>query len=137
MKAGDFLLRARQDIESRGQVRDQPDGERAMERTVNAFNELFKTDLTETQGWMFMAILKIARSTGGKFHADDYQDLASYGALAGECASRHAGNDEQAADGNVSLEMDARNYFIPSKQTGALISGATPDEIDEKIIPRR
>ena len=34
-----------------------------------------------------MVLLKVARSTSGTFHADDYEDACGYAALAGELAA--------------------------------------------------
>ena len=86
MNATDILHAAAADIGHRAVLRDQPSGERSMARTVAAFNAMFNQTLTEEQGWRFMELLKMARSVGGKFHADDYQDGVAYGALAGEAA---------------------------------------------------
>ena len=47
---------------------------------------MFNTELTETQGWLFMALLKMSRAKGGEFNSDDYIDGAAYFALAGESA---------------------------------------------------
>lgn len=85
--AAQILTAAAEDIGQRAALRDQPAGERSMGRTVAAFNALHGTTLTEVQGWQFMALLKHARSTGGKHHPDDYQDGAAYTALAGEAAA--------------------------------------------------
>lgn len=57
-----------------------------MGRCVEAFNKMFGTNLTETQGWQFMVLLKMARSAGGKNRLDDFLDGASYFSLAGEAA---------------------------------------------------
>lgn len=61
------------------------DNERSMLSTVNAFNAMYGTELTETQGWMFLAFLKASRAKNGDFNEDDYTDGAAYFALAGEC----------------------------------------------------
>jgi len=90
VSAPDILTAAAADIAARAALRDQPTGERSMARTVAAFNALHGTSLTETQGWHFMVLLKLARATGGRHHADDYQDGASYCGLAGESAARDA-----------------------------------------------
>lgn len=88
MKAPDFLRRAAQHIEDRAAARDKPEGERSMGRCVAAFNAITGHALTERDGWLFMAALKMARAcntpTG---QGDDYEDLAAYAALAGESAS--------------------------------------------------
>lgn len=59
-----------------------------MAKTVAAFNALTGASLTETQGWTFMAVLKLARASQGRLQMDDYVDGAAYIALAGESASR-------------------------------------------------
>ena len=66
------------------------EGERSMKACVNAFNALYGTNLTETQGWMFMLFLKMSRANGGSFQRDDYVDLSAYAALAGECAAKES-----------------------------------------------
>jgi len=80
------LYQAAMCIDDRAEQRDV-EGERSMEATVGAFNQMFDTNLTEEQGWHFMVLLKMARSKGGKYRQDDYVDGAAYFALAGE--SRH------------------------------------------------
>lgn len=81
------ILQAGIDVQAeRGKSRDSATGERSMKRTVDAFNALEGTTLTEVQGWRFMAVLKLARSVNGDFNVDDYIDGASYMSLAGESA---------------------------------------------------
>jgi hypothetical protein len=55
---------------------------------VAAFNGLVGGDarLSETEGWLFMVCLKMARATAGKLNVDDYVDGAGYMGLAGESA---------------------------------------------------
>lgn len=89
IEANGFLHSALKALEDRAAVRDK-DEERSMERTVDAFNALHKTNLTEEQGWQFMILLKLARASAGNYHADDYTDICGYGALAGECGSKNS-----------------------------------------------
>ena len=84
MDATNILIAAADCIEQRGTQRDQPDGERSMRRAVDAFNAITGCDITERDGWMFMAVLKMARAQGKTTIADDYVDGAAYFALAGE-----------------------------------------------------
>ena len=84
--APEILEAAAGHILSRAQLRDQPQGERSMARTVTAFNAITGQTLTERDGWLFMAVLKAARATAGGHNPDDYEDGAAYFALAGECA---------------------------------------------------
>ena len=82
--APDILRQAAQTIDDRAAERNQ-EQERSMGRTVAAFNALTGHQLSERDGWLFMAILKAARAcntdTG---NPDDYVDGAAYFALAGE-----------------------------------------------------
>jgi len=63
-------------------------GERSMASTVKAFNALTGHNLTESEGWEFMVLLKLVRGRQGDFRMDDYVDAAAYSALLGECASQ-------------------------------------------------
>ncbi|WP_219909548.1 DUF6378 domain-containing protein [Chromobacterium haemolyticum] len=86
--ASGILKTAAQTMKERAASRDRVEvGERSMKRAVEAFNALTGAALSEVQGWQFMAVLKLARANGGKFHLDDYVDGAAYMALAGEAAS--------------------------------------------------
>lgn len=95
-KAVEILQRGAQHIADRAASRDTPQGERSMKKAVDAFNAIFGHNLSERQGWQFMEILKIARSSNGGHNPDDYEDAAAYAALAGECA------DAEQKDGAVS-----------------------------------
>ena len=88
MKADQILNQAASIIVERGKLRDNEDGERSMERAVNAYIDLRGPVLqSELDGWIFMCVLKLARATAGEPHLDDMSDLAGYAALAGECLS--------------------------------------------------
>ena len=80
------LKEAQDALAQRAGSRGAEEEERSMKVTVNAFNAMFGKDLTETQGWQFMTLLKMGRSTAG-YNADDYVDGAAYFALAGESAN--------------------------------------------------
>lgn len=80
-----YLLReAANTIEQRAAERDL-EHERSMCRAVKAFNTLTGLQLSETEGWLFMSILKLARATTGQTQPDDLHDCAAYVALALEC----------------------------------------------------
>lgn len=87
MKAQDFLEKALGHIKDRAVTYDAPEGERSMPKTVDMFNTLYGTSLTDEQGWAFMAILKMVRSSQGEYRADNDEDLVAYAALKGEAAS--------------------------------------------------
>lgn len=84
--AHSFLEKGVQHMKDRATQRDSEDGERSMKACVDAFNAMFGHSLTETQGWQFMVLLKMARSRN-KFNPDDYEDGAAYTGLAGEAHS--------------------------------------------------
>ena len=78
--APSILRTAAQTISARAASRDLAT-ERSMRRAVSAFNTLTGQSLSETQGWLFMAVLKLARATAGKHNNDDLLDAAAYVAL--------------------------------------------------------
>jgi hypothetical protein len=86
--AADFLGAALGHMVDRAATYDKPQGERSMGNCVAAFNQLTGHTLTEEQGWLFMAVLKITRTQQGAFRADNYEDLAAYAGLAGEAAAK-------------------------------------------------
>lgn len=85
IKASDTLRKAADLIEERAKQRDSGSRERSMSRTVAAFNAIYGTDITETQGWHFMELLKMVRSAQGAYVPDDFDDKVAYAALAAEC----------------------------------------------------
>lgn len=84
--AADILQLGLATLEQRGRDRDQPDGERTMPSVVRAFEALTGHRVTEQQGWLFMALIKVKRSQSGAPDLDHYVDGANYFALAGESA---------------------------------------------------
>jgi hypothetical protein len=84
MTAAKILRTSADTIEARGRLRDSGQ-ERSMARTVAAFNAVTGQRLTETEGWIFMAVLKLARESSGH-DPDNFVDGAAYMALAGEAA---------------------------------------------------
>lgn len=73
-------------IEQRAEQRDSATGEKSMAKTIEAFNAIYGTQLTEVQGWHFMELLKMVRSAYGIYVEDDYLDKVAYAALAAEAA---------------------------------------------------
>ncbi len=91
MKAPEFLAQAAKHMEDRAATYDTPEGERSMAATVEAFNAIARCDLSEADGWMFMALLKMVRlSQRIKYHADSAEDLVAYAALMGEAKSQQS-----------------------------------------------
>jgi len=75
-------------MQDRAVTYDNPQGERSMGKTVDMFNVLYGLELTEEQGWAFMAILKLVRTSQGDFKLDNFEDLAAYAGLMGEAAAK-------------------------------------------------
>ena len=97
MKANEILMEGAAHLEDRARSYDCPNGERSMDKTVRMFNELCDTaELTTTQGWLFMAILKMVRAGQGDYKADNYEDMAAYCALAGEEESNVSSQRERS-----------------------------------------
>lgn len=93
----DFLKAAIGHQKERAAMYASGHGERSMDTMVAMFNILYGQNLTEEQGWAFLCLLKLVRTTKGAFKADNYEDLASYAALMGESA-QHRG---EVCDANI------------------------------------
>lgn len=85
-----LLTAAAAHMKERAKTYDQPGGERSIGRTVEAFNAITGKTLSESEGWLFMELLKAVRdfSTPGG-HADSQEDRIAYAALGAE--ARRAG----------------------------------------------
>lgn len=84
-KAAELLGRAAKHMYDRAATYDKPEGERSMGRTVDAFNAVTGHTLKESEGWLFMALLKAVRSeTRSEPHQDSLEDLIAYTALYAE-----------------------------------------------------
>jgi len=84
-KAPELLARAAALLIERGRDYDQPQGERSMSKTVDAFNVITGLGMTETQGWLFMMCLKQVRAFSCVVpHKDSLHDLIAYAALMAE-----------------------------------------------------
>lgn len=70
--------------EERAKEYGQAGGERSMPAMVAAFNAITGKDISESEGWMFMVLLKMVRDRAGKPHKDSCVDMASYATLYGE-----------------------------------------------------
>ena len=96
MKAPEILTRSAEIMAERAKQYDSPQGERSMGKAVAAFNAITGHELTEANGWLLMALLKMVRdnTTTEAPHEDSLHDLVAYGALYGE--SRMASISEEA-----------------------------------------
>ena len=86
MKAVDILTHASLLMEERGRQYDKPEGERSMASCVDAFNAITGHALTESDGWLIMALLKMVRQWQNpeKVHVDSLLDGVAYMALLAE-----------------------------------------------------
>lgn len=85
MKAPEILTRSAEIMAERAKQYDSPEGERSMGKAVAAFNAVTGQSLSEANGWLLMALLKMVRdNTTDKPHEDSINDLVAYGALYGE-----------------------------------------------------
>lgn len=97
----EWVIKDAQDtIIGRGKERDLEDGERTIPRCVTAFNSVTGHKLTNTDGWLFMQILKMCRSTQGAYKYDDFRDGIGYAALRAE---------EARMEHEVSQKLDLRS----------------------------
>jgi hypothetical protein len=86
--AEQFLSQAADLLIERGKQYDKPSGERSMGSTVKAFNAITNKTLSESEGWLFMSILKRVRQFQGPYHQDSAEDAVSYSALEAEALER-------------------------------------------------
>ena len=115
-------------LDQRGKQYDAEGGERSMERAVVAFAAVTGVEMTVTQGWQFMQILKMVRSNqGGGYHEDSYLDGVAYAALAAEQAALDnmpTPADDVAVMGDIFITQrsDSMWYaWIP----GSMVPGVT------------
>ena len=81
----EFLERAADLMRERGKEYDSESGERSMASTVKAFNAITGRDMTESEGWAFMLVLKLVRQSQKKgFHRDSAEDAIAYAGLMAE-----------------------------------------------------
>ena len=76
-------------MRDRAATYDSPEGERSMAKTVAAFNAITGRDLTETEGWLLLQVLKDVRLFQRPgYHADSAEDGIAYSALKAESKSK-------------------------------------------------
>lgn len=92
MKASDIMVKAAAHMAARASTYDSPDGERSMGRAIGALNSVLgRVALSESEGWLFMQLLKDVRDrTTPTPHADSLEDCVAYAALKAEARLREA-----------------------------------------------
>ncbi len=88
--APDFLAAAAKHMADRASTYDKPDGgERSMNAAVTALNAITGRDLSESEGWLLLALLKASRLfSRPAFHRDSAEDLIAYCALLAESKAK-------------------------------------------------
>ena len=99
-KAQDLLHRAASLMDERGKQYDQPSGERSMLAAVTAFNAIAGYHLTEADGFLLMALLKMVRDQQRETpHRDSIEDLVAYASLYGEARLHGEAQKQQEPEG--------------------------------------
>lgn len=92
--ADQLLNKASALMQQRGQQYDKREGERSMQQTVVAFNSITGLTLTEADGFLLLALLKMVRDNQRDLpHQDSIEDLVAYAALYGEARLHHANSN--------------------------------------------
>lgn len=89
--APNLLSKAAAHMQERAATYDKPEGERSMGKTVLAFNAITGRDLSESEGWLLLQLLKDVRLFQRPgYHADSAEDCVAYAALKAEAKAREA-----------------------------------------------
>jgi hypothetical protein len=72
-------------IRERAETYDQPTGERSAAKTAKAFNAITGKDITESEVWLLLQLLKDVRQWSREdYHQDSAEDCIAYAALKAE-----------------------------------------------------
>ena len=83
--APELLGRAARHMHDRAATYDTLGGERSMGKAVTAFNAITGHNLSESEGWLLLQVLKDVRLfTRSEYHADSAEDCIAYAALKAE-----------------------------------------------------
>ena len=89
MDAYGFLRTASETMKERGKTYDNSEKERSMGATIKSFNAVTGRDLTESEGWLLMVILKQVRQySQPDYHKDSALDSVAYSALLAEALEK-------------------------------------------------
>lgn len=109
MNASEILTKSVVTLVQRGKDYDQSHGERSMGRIVDVFNALTGHELTEAQGWQFMAVLKLVRMQTATDPTDSAVDCAAYAALAGESLNA---DRQRSARNELALKQATNSVYF-------------------------
>ncbi len=140
---------AKATIISRGVERDQPDGERTIPRCVTAFNAITGHNLSNTDGWLFMEVLKKCRSVQGSYKYDDYRDGVGYAALRAEEARMEYAANKSSGQLADEAEERHRSYRVvvntkehtvrplteEEQRPGAVMKLTADEQISRQFLP--
>lgn len=99
MRAPELLTKAAAIMEERGRQYDKPEGERSMGRAVQAFNAITGRNLSESEGWLLLQVLKDVRDRQrSQPHQDSLEDGIAYAALKAEARMAEGVVMARAAD---------------------------------------
>lgn len=83
--APELLNKAADLLTERGKQYDQPEGERSMSKAVSAFNAITGRNLSESEGWLLLQVLKDVRLFQKPgYHQDSAEDCIAYASLKAE-----------------------------------------------------
>ena len=72
-------------IRERAETYDQPTGERSAAKTAKVFNAITGKDITESEVWLLLQLLKDVRQWSREdYHQDSAEDCIAYAALKAE-----------------------------------------------------
>lgn len=88
-EAQQFLQEAMDVMSERGKQYDSQEKERSMGKTIQAFNIITSKDLTESEGWLLLQLLKDVRQWSKEaYHEDSALDCIAYAALKAEALNQ-------------------------------------------------
>lgn len=83
--APELLNKAADLLTARGKQYDRPEGERSMGKAVSAFNAITGRNLSESEGWLLLQVLKDVRLFQKPgYHQDSAEDCIAYASLKAE-----------------------------------------------------
>lgn len=87
--ASDIADAALKHIRERASTYDQQTGERSASKTAQAFNAITGKDITESEVWLILQLLKDVRQwSREEYHQDSAEDCIAYAALKAESLER-------------------------------------------------
>ncbi|WNA15564.1 hypothetical protein [Acinetobacter phage HFM1] len=92
--ASDIADAALKHIRERAVNYDQADGERSAAKTAKAFNAITGKDITESEVWLMLQLLKDVRQwSRDEYHVDSAEDCIAYAALKAESLEKSNGGN--------------------------------------------